>query len=123
MDEFLPDPDALLAEIEENVAADLASEASDAGSADVGLGDASPAYDVTDLPAEPDPFLEPGIVTETTAWAVQADIPLPDPFTAALAGGGVIGAVSRRRLRRASERKAAERETVEGPEGRTGRDS
>ena len=58
------------------------------------------------------------MVTEATAWAVQADIPLPDPFTAAMAGGGVIGAVTRRRLRRAAQRKAAEGDP---PSGETAR--
>ena len=94
MDEFVPDPDALLSEMMENVDADLAAEAG-AGLGDMDLGDADLAYDATDLPLEPDPFLDlsDAMVTEATAWAVQADIPLPICSTPCAAGGGVIGAV------------------------------
>lgn len=109
MDEFMFDPDFLLSEIEENVATELAAEAEQVSSADAGLADESLGSDA-DLPLEPDEFLDPsqGVVTEATAWAFEADIPLPDPFSAALAGGGAMGALARRRARKAAAKRSSD---------------
>jgi hypothetical protein len=108
MIEFLPDPDALLSEIDFGLDDHVPGDDHGDGTTDP-MGDLNVASDTSDVPLEPDPFLEQSqdVVTDSTVWAVAADIPLPNPFHIVLAGSGLLGAASRRRARKAAGRRGA----------------